>query len=127
MQKFVHDIKYTKPKIKCHAFSVNVGDKAILYQVLQLKESLFIFINEKNNLSLDDLSLAMRNRFETLPISTQLFGNFTNDASKSIASRACRKLNKCVYVSCNIEFDKLTFPYIEKCLYDEIKRHPNKF
>lgn len=127
MHKFVHEVKYTKPKIKSYGFSVNIGDKKVLYQVLQLKDSLFIFINEKNNLSFDDLSLAMNCKYESLPVSTQLFGNFTNDISKSIAARACRKLNKCVYVSCNIEFDKLTFPYIEKCLYDEMRRHPEKF
>lgn len=127
MQKFVHDIKFTKPKIKCHAFSTNIGEKMVLYQVIQLKDSIIIFINEKNNLNLEDLSLAMINRYETLPISTQLFGNFLSDTSKTIASHACKKLNKCVYVSCNIEYDKLIFPYIEKCLYNEMKRHPNKF
>lgn len=127
MPKFVHDIKFTTPKIKHFAFSASIGDKNILYQVLKMKDSLFIFINERNNLNLDDLSLAMNSNYDRCPIATQLFGNFSTETSKSIAARTCKKLNKCVYFSCNIEFDKITFPYIEKCLYDQIKKYPERF
>lgn len=127
MQEPKHDIKFTKSKINSYAFSVCIGEKKILYQILQLKDTILIFINEKSDLSFHDLSLAMENKYEPYPISTQLFGNFTNDASKAMAARACKTLNKCVYVSCNLEYDKLTFPYIEKSLYDQMKKCPEKF
>ncbi|KAI4467024.1 proteasome assembly chaperone 4 [Holotrichia oblita] len=70
-----------------------IEDKRIMYQVLVMTDSLMIFINNKSEMSLKDMSIAMIGQHCKDPISSKLFGDFMDESSQALAtklSRNCR-------------------------------------
>nr|CAH7759412.1 unnamed protein product [Callosobruchus chinensis] len=63
----------------------------------------------------------MMNRYEDAPVSTKLIGSSPEDFTKQISSRLTRKIGKSVFLSCNLEPDRIFIPLVEKRLHDEIK------
>ncbi|KAJ8931171.1 hypothetical protein NQ314_015946 [Rhamnusium bicolor] len=122
-----HNVEYTATRFNVHKFMEEITEKKIIFQVIKMLDSLFIYINDKDQPYFNDLSLAMKNRYDNSAIGTSLIGNFTEDISKTVACRISKKVNKSVYLSYNIEQDRLLIPLIEKRLYEEIKTNPNKF
>ncbi|KAK9687463.1 Proteasome assembly chaperone 4 [Popillia japonica] len=119
--------KFVEPQFKVHAFSTQIEDKTIMYQVLVMKDSLMIFINNKSEMSLKDMSIAMISQHCKDPISSKLFGDFMDESSQALATKVSKKLQKPVYVSYNVENDKFTSVLVERQLFKEIKDNPDKF
>ncbi|XP_018562852.1 uncharacterized protein LOC108904694 [Anoplophora glabripennis] len=121
------EVELAKPKFIVHKFVSEITEHKIVFQVIKMIDSLFIYINDKDRLQFSDLSFAMTNRYDKCPTGTTLIGNFSEEVSKNIACRISKKVNKAVYLSCNVEQDRLLIPLIEKRLYEEIKSYPDKF
>lgn len=121
-------VQSTPPTFKLHTFATEAANKSVLFQVIKMSDSCIIFINYKDNMTLDDLSLSMfNNKRMDSPIATQILGNFVEETSKMIALKLSKRLGKTVYVSYNIDFDRITLPLIEARLFKEIKEHPDRF
>lgn len=121
-------IRFIEPTFKLHTFTTEVLDKNVLIQVIKMIDSLMIFINAVDKMVLSDLSLGMINtRHFKEPIATKIMGNFTEDTSKNMALKLAKRLKKNVYVSFNLDNDKLMLPAVEKRLCEEIKNKPDKF
>lgn len=120
------EIQLIKPSILVYAFTCEIVDKKILCQVLKMSQLTFICINYVDNLCLNEVALAMITD-NAAPVGTQLIGDFSDCCSKNLALKLSKKLNKNVYVSCNIDLNRLILPLVEKCLYEEIKRVADKF
>lgn len=122
-----HSRQYIQSSFRLHVFKTCLTEKTIVYQVIKMADSVFICINYEDNLTMTDMSLAMQNPYEKLPIATQLLGDSPESVSKNMAAKLSRKFNKCVYISFNVECDKRTLPFVEKRLFDEIKSVPDCF
>ncbi|RZC37994.1 hypothetical protein BDFB_012578 [Asbolus verrucosus] len=93
-----------------------------------MTDSLLIFINDKDNMQLSNMFVSLLSRYDNLPLCTRLLGSFTEEEiSKAIACRLSKKLNKTVFVSCNVEEDRTLLVTVEKRIYDEIKGRPEMF
>nr|CAH7763805.1 unnamed protein product [Callosobruchus chinensis] len=102
-------------------------ERKVIFQVLKMDGSLLIYINNKEQNYFGDLCLAMMNRYEDAPVSTKLIGSSPEDFTKQISSRLTRKIGKSVFLSCNLEPDRIFIPLVEKRLHDEIKNNPTAF
>lgn len=120
-------IEYTVSKFSVHNFRDQILEKKVIFQVVLMQESLFIYVNDKDNIGFTDLSLAMKNRHDNTAVATKLIGNISEDYSKSMASRFSKRTGKVVYLSCNLPKDKMLIPLIEKRILEEMKTHPEKF
>lgn len=121
-------IQYTTPAFRLHAFTAEVVDKKVLFQVIKMVDSIMIFINATGRMILCDLSLGMFNaRTMDQPVATKVMGNFSEETSKNMALKLAKKLGKTVYVSYNLEDDQLMLPAVERRLCEEIKNKPDSF
>lgn len=120
-------IEYIKPSFLLHAFQLELENRVIFYQVIKMKDSLYIWIGNKNNPLLSNLSLAMQTRYDKIPLATKLLGEELDTTSRNIACRLSKRLNKVVYVSFNVEESNFNVPLIEKRLNEEINKYPDKF
>ncbi|CAH0552114.1 unnamed protein product [Brassicogethes aeneus] len=120
-------LEYTKSNFDTHSFVKEVMDKKIVFQVVKMKDSTLIYINDKDNLSLTDLSLSVASRFNNTPIGTTLVGSALQGVSQGFAAKLSRKLKKSVFLSCNLEEDRMLIPVVEKELFSEIKNNADKF
>lgn len=120
-------VEFTVSKFGQHNFKDQILEKKLMFQVIQMKDSLLIYINDKDNITFDDLSLAMNNRHDNTPIATKLVGDAPEDFSNSMVSRLSKRTGKVVYLSCNVPQDKMLIPLIEKRILEELKQHPDKF
>lgn len=50
-----------------------------------------------------------------------------SNGSERLAAKLAKKLNKQVFISCNIVEDRLCSPALEKRLVEEIQAHPEYF
>lgn len=120
-------VEYTVSKFNFHHFRDQILEKKLIFQVLRMQDSLLIYVNDQDDSNFSDLSLAIKNRHDSTPISTKLIGDAPEDYSKPIACRFSKRTGKVVYFSCNVPQDKTLIPLIEKRLFEEMKAHPDKF
>jgi len=92
---------------KRYHFDFNNGEKAVLAQVMILKDSYHIYLTSpESDGAMSNLSTAMNTRFDAMPTATQLFmsENVTADAwSTSIGQKMAKRLKAQVFVSCNLD------------------------
>ncbi|KAK5648731.1 hypothetical protein RI129_003623 [Pyrocoelia pectoralis] len=119
-------LTFKPSQFKLHTFHSEVADRRIVYQVIKMLTSTFICVNYENELTFSDLSLVLTNN-SNKPISTQLIGNFSEDSTKNMGMRLCKKLKKNIYLSCNVNNDRFTLPLVEKQLVMEMNKCPDKF
>lgn len=120
-------IEYTVSKFGLHNFRDQILEKKLIFQVIQMQDSLFIYVNDRDNVTFSDLSLAMNNRHNNIPVATKLVGSVLDDFSNSVVSRVSKRTGKVVYFSCNVPQDRMIVPLIEKRILEEMKTHPDKF
>lgn len=119
-------VEYLPPLFNVHNFTRGILDKKIVIQVIQMVDSILIYINEEDDMVLKDLSLAMVNRFSTSPVTTTLKGEVIGSVSALMASRLTKKLNKTVFLSCNMDNER-EIQLVEKELKRIIEVNPNVF
>lgn len=126
-----------------HEFLGEVAGTQFKYWVLRMENQLMIHISEANNNHFNDLAVSMPGGQPTTSIlggfiiiylrtlslinshfiGTEIDGN----GSERLAGRIAKKLNKQVFISCNVVEDRLASPAIEKRLVEEIQAHPEFF
>lgn len=121
------NIEYTTPSFQLHSFGVEIENNQILFQVVKMKDSLYLWVGNKHHPVLQNMALAMNTKYDNFPIATKILGDEMETQSKNVACRLSKKLNKPVYVSYNLEETTFTVPVIEKRLSEEIKKFPEKF
>lgn len=120
-------IEYTTPSFQVHDFTETFTDTCIAFRVLKMKDSVFIWLGLKNEPKLIDISISIQSPYSALPSSIKILGNTADTTSTNLATRLHRKLQKPVYVSCNVSLDRLLLPAVEKRLAEEIQNKPELF
>nr|XP_015910511.1 proteasome assembly chaperone 4 [Parasteatoda tepidariorum]XP_042903114.1 proteasome assembly chaperone 4 [Parasteatoda tepidariorum] len=102
--------------MKTHMFESFLLDKRVLFYLIKMKDSLFLWIGDTGDLG--SLAVAMKTPFNTYPTSCNLIGNFSDDQSCSIASKLCNKMGKQVFVSYNVSKNdnKMVMSVIERIM-----------
>ncbi|KAF7267273.1 proteasome assembly chaperone 4 [Rhynchophorus ferrugineus] len=120
-------IEFVPPETKLHAFFDVISEKKIIFQVIKMQSSVMIFVNNQDVMNCDNIVMAMKTRFSDTPCSTTLMGNLTELVGNNIASRLSKKLEKPVYLSFNLDDDKVLVPLVEERLFQEIQQSPECF
>ncbi|XP_070166110.1 proteasome assembly chaperone 4 [Polyergus mexicanus] len=109
--------------IKFHKFVAKVGDITINCEIMKMKDSLYLWIGDCTNSTMEDLSFSFTSDFEKHPIATKIMGAVADATSTNIAKRLSIKLGKPVYVSFNVTVDNMLLLGIEKRIQEEFKIH----
>ncbi|CAB3381986.1 Hypothetical predicted protein [Cloeon dipterum] len=112
--------------LSMHSFSDELSSMPVSFQVLKLKNSLFVWIGNSDNKCLGDLNLAMVVPPEEIT-SVRLMGNLLTPSSV-LTKRLCKKLGKPVYLSYNLpQNDNMLLEIVNKRLNKEIENNLDKF
>ncbi|XP_065332784.1 proteasome assembly chaperone 4-like [Cloeon dipterum] len=112
--------------LSMHSFSDELSSMPVSFQVLKLKNSLFVWIGNSDNKCLSDLNLAMVVPPEEIT-SVRLMGNLLTPSSV-LTKRLCKKLGKPVYLSYNLpQNDNMLLEIVNKRLNKEIENNLDKF
>ncbi|XP_055707865.1 uncharacterized protein LOC129804531 [Phlebotomus papatasi] len=109
-----------------HVFSASASGQEFTYRVLKMEDSTLIYICEKGNEVFDEMALAMVSASGDA-ISTTIMGPLLGCDSQQLAEKVAKRLKKQIYISCNVPAERLSRPFIEKHLVDEIKNRPEMF
>ncbi|CAG9766499.1 unnamed protein product [Ceutorhynchus assimilis] len=120
-------IQFVSPKTKIHKFTDTILDKKIIFQIVNLENSIMIYINNIDEPICNNLDLAMCTRFSSTPQTTSLIGAKAESSGSNVAGRLAKKLNKTLYLSLNLEDSRFMVPLVEKRLIQEINQFPGKF
>lgn len=118
-------IKFVPPRTKVYQFTETIIDQKVLFQIIKLKDSLVIYINDISVPYCNNLTMATTTRISNSPSATLLLGAVVNQGAVGMASRLTKRLNKTVFVSLNIEDTRFTTPLVEKKLGEEISKLNN--
>ncbi|GAB0093191.1 Proteasome assembly chaperone 4 [Sergentomyia squamirostris] len=113
-------------ELSSHIFCGSAGEQEFTCRVLKLKNSTMIYIGGRENEIFDELAVSMISPSGDV-ISTTIMGRLLGCESQQLAEKMCKRLQKQIYVSCNIPSDRFNRPFIEKHLVDEIKNHREMF
>lgn len=108
---------------KFHEFVAKITDINIVCQIIKMKDSLFLWVGDCNNSSIDDLSFALLSNLDKQPIATKIMGTVEKTTSLNMARRLTMKIEKPVYISFNVIADNITLLGIEKRIQEEFKTH----
>jgi proteasome assembly chaperone 4 len=121
-------MKSTTSKFASHFFTAEIaGIKTIVinYRILKMDNSVFIYIGPKDDEQLSGLALGLiiPNQSEKSTATSIL----ESQESKDMAQKLSVRLNKPVFVSCNVNLDRHSAPVVEKHLIEKIKERPECF
>lgn len=112
--------------LKFHEFMAQIGDLSIVYHMIKMEDSLYVWVGNYNDNTMNDLSFAIKSPYEKEPVTTKIMGSIFNDCSSNLAKRLSKKLSMPVYISFNIfNLNNLSLLLIEKRLRDELNFHPD--
>lgn len=109
--------------IKFHKFNAKIGDVTINFEIIMMQDSLYLWIGDYTNPTIEDLSISFILNTGTRPIVTKLMGSIENSTSSNMARRLSVKLGKPVYVSFNVTADNMLLLGIEKRIQEEFQMH----
>lgn len=113
--------------LKEHFFSLEAADHHYNYRILKMKDSVFIYIGQGSNEVFTEMAMAMPAQTGNEIIKTTILGDLLNGESQEFARNFAKKLNKLVFVSCNVSSDKEIRALLEKRISDEINSNPDAF
>lgn len=122
-----NSIQYVAPHTKLHKFFASILDKKLQIQVIQLDDTVVIYVNDIQRPCFNYLSLSMMTRFSSNPSSTSLLGHDAAHPGNGIAGRLAKKLKKTVYLSWNWDERSSGNLLLEKRIFEEIAKCPEKF
>lgn len=123
----VASIEKMNSTITFHEVNEVVCDKNISFQIIKLDKSLYLWIGLSNDPNMVDLSLALKTRYDNLPLTTRILGDGTDLVSANLGSKLVKCIDKAVYMSVNVPSDRLLLPEIEKRLFHLVKTKPDMF
>lgn len=92
-----------------------------------MKDSVFIYIGQDSNEVFNEMAMAMPNQTGNEIIKTTILGDLLDGESQEFARNFAKKLNKLVFVSCNVSSDKEIRALLEKRITEEINTNPDAF
>lgn len=116
-------IKYTDSNFQSNSFDAELRDTNISFQTLKMKDSILLWIGKASQPDFADLSLAMKSKIDQDFTVAKIIGPTLEMTSQNLANRLSKKLQKQVFVSCNVNIDSISLPYIEKCIMEEFKQN----
>ncbi|XP_072760474.1 proteasome assembly chaperone 4 [Anoplolepis gracilipes] len=111
--------------IKFHQFVATVGDVTINCEIMKMEDSLYLWIGDSTNPTMEDLSFSFTSNLEAQPITTKIMGAIADTTSANMARRLSIKLGKPIYVSFNVTANNMLLLGIEKRVQEEFKVHGN--
>ena len=118
-------MKSTSSTFASHLFTGEVAGQIVNYRILRMEDSVFIYIGKKDEEVFDGLAVGLLSPYQNREAVTTSILESTE--SFDIAQKLAVRLNKPVFVSCNINVDRLIAPVIETQLIQEIKERPEYF
>ncbi|XP_056638125.1 proteasome assembly chaperone 4-like [Diorhabda carinulata] len=116
-------ILYVPTKLNNFIFDLEILERNFILQIIKMKDSVLIYLNDKDDIQFNDFSLALTDRYKRdNPISTQLLGDFNEETSKIIAGKLSKKLGKVVFLSFNLKQDRRLNPLLEKKICEEFDK-----
>ncbi|KAK2556923.1 Proteasome assembly chaperone 4 [Acropora cervicornis] len=112
-------------KFKVHTFSDTLLDQTVYFQVLRMKDSLYIWIGSSPELS--SLAVAMCTRYDSVPSVANLLGSKADLNSSTLAQRLAKKTKKQCFVSYNVPTENMLLSLVEQRINQEIKDRPHNF
>jgi hypothetical protein len=114
----VDGVQFVEPQIKVEIFKDAFMDVVFFYQIIYLKDSLYIWVGCKPP-EMHNLYASVISKFDLVPSVTRLFGNILNDVGQQLAQRLAQKTGKFCFVSCNLpEKIPQLQEYAEKKLFE---------
>lgn len=107
-----------------HFFTAEISEDVYSFRVLKMNQSVFIYIGQFENESLDELATAVPVKDF---VSTTIIGTLHGCDSEELARQFSHRLQKQVYVSCNIPSNNLTRVMLIKRIAEEMKNVPDAF
>lgn len=108
-----------------HLFSADIADTLYNYRVLRMNQSLFVYIGCAERETFQEMAVAM-----PMPggacTATTIIGEQMG-TSHELAANFARKLQKQVYVSCNVAAEREIRPALAKRFTEEVRQFPEKF
>lgn len=106
---------------KFHKFVDQVGEVSISCHIIKMEDCLYLWVGDATNSVMNDLTFAMQSKYESVPIATKIMGSVGDEISLNIAKRLTKKLGKPVYISFNLQTDRMLLPKIEQRIQEEFK------
>lgn len=110
-----------------HRFSADIGDTLYTYRILRMDQSLFVYIGTAEQELFTEMAVAMpmvANNSEC--IATTIIGEQLC-SSHELAAQFARRLQKQVYVSCNVPTEREIRPALTRRFVDEVRQCPEHF
>jgi hypothetical protein len=82
----VDGVQFVEPQIKVEIFKDAFMDVVFFYQIIYLKDSLYIWVGCKPP-EMHNLYASVISKFDLVPSVTRLFGNILNDVGQQLAQR----------------------------------------
>ncbi|XP_026532422.1 proteasome assembly chaperone 4 [Notechis scutatus] len=112
--------------ISLHNFHGRLAEQLVHFHAMRLQDSLFLWVGDGPQLS--NLAVAMCTPRDSIPASTLLFGNASDNTSNSLAQRLASKTKKQIFVSYNIQnTDSGFILLVENRIKEEMATFPDKF
>ncbi|XP_013409231.1 proteasome assembly chaperone 4 [Lingula anatina] len=112
--------------LSVYNFSGRLKETDVNFHVLKLHDSFMLWIGTEPA-KMDDLSMAMPTRFDSMPLGTQVLGESTDLTSTSLAQKLAKKTGKQVFVSFNMAADSELVLRVEERVMEEMMMNPDKF
>ncbi|XP_034284968.1 proteasome assembly chaperone 4 [Pantherophis guttatus] len=112
--------------ISLHNFCGRLAEQLVHFHAMRLQDSLFLWVGDAPELS--NLAVAMCTPRDSIPATTLLFGNASDNTSNSLAQRLASKTKKQIFVSYNIQnTDSGFILLVENRIKEEMATFPDKF
>lgn len=110
-----------------HRFTADAGGQALIFRILKMQDSAFIYIGRKDDETFDGLGIGFVSNDNSKESFSSSITNAESSDSRDLAQKLSLRLKKPIFVSCNANFDRVTKPAIEQRLIEEIKEFPEYF
>ncbi|XP_060630735.2 proteasome assembly chaperone 4 [Anolis sagrei] len=120
------DSQAERERISVHDFRGRLAEELVHFHAMRLRDSLFLWVGDAPRLG--NLALAMNSPRDSIPVSTLLFGDTSDNTSTSLAQKLASKTKKQIFVSYNIQnTDSGFILLVENRIKEEMAAFPDKF
>lgn len=110
-----------------HYFTADIGDTLYNYRVLRMNASIFVYIGPAETENFNEMAVAMPVAADSKEyVATTILGEQLGN-SHELASNFARRLQKPVYVSCNIPAEREIRPALTRRFVEEVRQYPEHF
>lgn len=109
-----------------YTFSEKIRETSVTFYIIKMKNCIFVWIGDSP--VFENLAVAMNIKYSSMPVSSSIMGQSSDDNSGSLAARLSKKIGKQVFASFNLSNpDNNVLLAVSKRLMEEVTKHPEKF